>query len=147
MATYPDLKIFIVDDDIFCLTLYEQFLRNLGYTNITSFTAGDECLQQLKEQPDLVFLDYNLEGMNGIDVLKKIRAYNPAIIVYMISGQENSEVAAKAIRQGALDYIVKSSLSPDKMPAIMQRAEQSYAPKVKETKRSFFEKVKSGLGI
>lgn len=147
MATYPDLKMFIVDDDIFCLTLYEQFLRNLGYTDITSFTAGDECLQQIKEQPGLVFLDYNLEGMNGIDVLKKIKATHPGTIVYMISGQENSEVAAKAIHLGALDYIVKSSLSPEKMPAIMQRAEQLYNPRLKETKKSFFEKVRSGLGI
>jgi hypothetical protein len=37
MALYPDMKIFIVDDDIFCLTLYKQFLRNLGYSDMTSF--------------------------------------------------------------------------------------------------------------
>jgi DNA-binding NtrC family response regulator len=147
MAQYPDMKIFVVDDDIFCVTLYEQFLRNLGYTNITPFNAGDECLLGLKEQPDVVFLDYNMEGMNGIDVLKKIKAYNPNILVYMISGQENIEVATQAIKQGAVDYIVKSSLSPEKMPAIMQKVEQLYVPVQKETKRSFFKKVKAGLGI
>ena len=147
MAQYPDMKIFVVDDDIFCVTLYEQFLRNLGYTNITPFNAGDECLLGLKEQPDVVFLDYNMEGMNGIDVLKKIKAFNPNILVYMISGQENIEVATQAIKQGAVDYIVKSSLSPEKMPAIMQKVEQLYVPVQKETKRSFFKKVKAGLGI
>jgi len=147
MAQYPDMKIFVVDDDIFCVTLYEQFLRNLGYTNITPFNAGDECLLSLKEQPDVVFLDYNMEGMNGIDVLKKIKAFNPNILVYMISGQENIEVATQAIKQGAVDYIVKSSLSPEKMPAIMQKVEQLYVPVQKETKRSFFKKVKAGLGI
>jgi DNA-binding NtrC family response regulator len=147
MAQYPDMKIFVVDDDIFCVTLYEQFLRNLGYTNITPFNAGDECLQSLKEQPDVVFLDYNMEGMNGIDVLKKIKAYNPNILVYMISGQENNDVASQALKHGAVDYIVKSSLSPEKMPAIMKKVEQLYVPAQKETKISFFKKVKAGLRI
>lgn len=147
MALYPDMKIFIVDDDIFCLTLYEQFLRNLGYSDMTSFNAGDECLQQIKEQPALVFMDYNMEGMNGIEVLKKIKAANPSIMVYIISGQENSVVAKEALQQGALDYVVKSSLSTDKMAVIMQRVEQLYQPLQKMAKKSFFEKVKSGLGI
>jgi DNA-binding NtrC family response regulator len=147
MALYPDMKIFIVDDDIFCLTLYTQFLRNLGYSEMTSFNAGDECLEQIKEQPALVFMDYNMEGMNGIEVLKRIKAANPRIMVYIISGQENSLVAKEALQQGALDYVVKSSLSPDKMAVIMQRVEQLYEPPQKAVKKSFFEKMKSGLGI
>ena len=147
MALYPDMKIFIVDDDIFCLTLYTQFLRNLGYSDMTSFNAGDECLHQIKEQPALVIMDYNMEGMNGIEVLKRIKATNPRIMVYIISGQENSQVANEALQQGALDYVVKSSLSPDKMAVIMQRVEQLYEPAQKAVKKSFFEKMKSGLGI
>ncbi|THU40440.1 response regulator [Niastella caeni] len=147
MAQYPDMKIFIVDDDIFCLTLYEQFLRNLGYTEIVSFNCGDECLQEIKEEPALVIMDYNMEGMNGIEVLKKIKAINPGIMVYIISGQENSQVAKEAHKHGALDYVVKSSLSPDKMATIMQRVEQLYQPRQKEVKKSFFQKMKSGLGI
>lgn len=147
MALYPDMKIFIVDDDIFCLTLYEQFLRNLGYSDMTSFNAGDECLHHIKDHPALVFIDYNMEGMNGIDVLKKIKAFHANIMVYIISGQENSLVAKEALQQGALDYVVKSSLSPDKMAVIMQRVEQLYEPSPKAVKKSFFEKMKSGLGI
>ena len=96
MALYPDMKIFIVDDDIFCLSLYEQFLRNLGYTEMTSFNAGDDCLQHIKEQPALVFMDYNMEGMNGIEVLRKIKAFDSHIMVYIISGQENRQVATEA---------------------------------------------------
>jgi DNA-binding NtrC family response regulator len=147
MTLYPHMKIFIVDDDIFCLTLYEQFLRNLGYTELTSFNAGDECLNQIKEQPALVFIDYNMEGMNGIEVLKKIKAFNSHIMVYLISGQENRQVATEALQHGALDYVVKSSLSPEKMATILQRVESYYKPRQKEARRSFFEKVKSGLGI
>lgn len=147
MALYPEMKIFIVDDDIFCLSLYEQFLRNLGYTNIVTFKAADDCLSEIKEQPALVFMDYNMEGMNGIEALRKIKAFDQRILVYIISGQENKQVAMEARQYGAMDYVIKSSLSPDKMAAIMQRVEQSYTPLQKAGRKSFFEKVKSGLGI
>ena len=146
MTLYPDMKIFIVDDDIFCLSLYEQFLRNLGYTDMTSFNAGDECLQQIKDRPALVIMDYNMEGMNGIEVLKKIKSFNSSIMIYIISGQENKQVAQEALQYGALDYVVKSSLSPERMDAIMQRVESYYKPP-RDNKKSFFDKVKAGLGI
>jgi CheY-like chemotaxis protein len=147
MALYPDMKIFIVDDDIFCISLYEQFLRNLGYSNITSFNTADDCLQEIKQQPALVFMDYNMEGMNGIEALRKIKAFEQRILVYLISGQENKQVAQEARQYGAMDYVIKSSLSPDKMTAIMQRVEQSYVPSRRKSTKSFFEKVKSGLGM
>jgi DNA-binding NtrC family response regulator len=153
MATYSDLKIFIVDDDIFSLTLYNQFLKNLGYNNVTSFTGGDECLEHMGANPQLIFLDYNMEGLNGVEVLKRIKQLDPSIIVYMITGKESAEVAAEALKEGAGDYIVKSSLSPDRMKTIMEKVEEGIrnagpiADPKKETKKSFFDKVKSGLGI
>ena len=85
--------------------------------------------------------------MNGIEVLKQIKRFNSSIIVYIITGQENHQVAKQAIDSGAADYVVKSSLSPEKMAAIMKRVENYYQPRQKEGKKSFFEKVKSGLGI
>jgi DNA-binding NtrC family response regulator len=143
MAVYPDLKIFIVDDDIFCLTLYNQFLKNLGYSNVTSFTGGDECLNHMNASPELIFLDYNMEGLNGIEVLKKIKESNPGIEVYIITGKEDPAVAADAKKHGAVDYIVKSSLSPDKMKSIMEQVEALTAGKPRETKKpkGFFSRV------
>src|SRR5215467_1941926 len=126
MAHHPDLKVFIVDDDIFCLTLYNQFLQNLGYTNVTSFTGGDECLDHMNASPELIFLDYNMEGLNGVEVLKQIKKSNPSVIVFIITGKEDPNVAAQAIQYGAMDYVVKSSLSPDKMKSIMQKVESVY---------------------
>jgi DNA-binding NtrC family response regulator len=144
MAHHPDLKVFIVDDDIFCLTLYNQFLQNLGYTNVTSFTGGDECLDHLNASPELIFLDYNMEGLNGVEVLKQIKKSNPSILVYIITGKEDPAVAAEAIKYGAMDYIVKSSLSPDKMKNIMQKVESAYIENPngsKSSKKSFFTKI------
>lgn len=136
MAEYHDLKIFIVDDDIFCLTLYNQFLKNLGYSNVTSFTGGLECLDHMDAGPELIFLDYNMEGMNGIEVLKRVKEFNPNIAVYIITGKEDPRVAAESVKEGAVDYIVKSSLSPDKMKAIMERVEELQAGKPREARKS-----------
>lgn len=136
------LKICIVDDDVMCLNLYRQFLLQLGYTNIEIFDNGADCLDNLEElHPDVVFLDYYMEEMNGIDVLKKIKKFDPSIIVLFISGQENIEVAINAMKQGAVDYIVKSSLTPDRMKEIMERLEEFALLKPAAGKKSFFRKM------
>ena len=119
-----NLNIFLVDDDALCLHLYRQFLKQLGYNNVYLFDNGTDCLENLPTlHPGLIFLDYNMDELNGIDVLKQIKAFNPAITVLFISGQEDIEIAVNAMRQGALDYIVKSSLNTDKMRSIMERVE------------------------
>jgi DNA-binding NtrC family response regulator len=119
-----DVTIFFVDDDVLCLNLYNQFLKQLGYRNVHMFDNGNDCLESLDEfSPDIVFLDYNMDELNGIDVLKQLKKFNPAITVLFISGPEDIEVAVNAMRQGALDYIVKSSLNTEKMKKIMERIE------------------------
>lgn len=117
-------NIFLVDDDALCLHLYRQFLKQLGYNNVYLFDNGTDCLENLATlHPAIIFLDYNMDELNGIDVLKQIKAFNPAITVLFISGQEDIEIAVNAMKQGALDYIVKSSLNTEKMRKIMERAE------------------------
>jgi len=122
-------NIFLVDDDVLCLNLYSQFLKQLGYTNVHLFDNGNDCLTGLDEfNPDIIFLDYNMDDLNGIDVLKQIKKFNPAITVLFISGQEDIEIAVNTIQHGALDYIVKSSLSTEKLKTIMERVEKHMLP-------------------
>jgi len=129
MLTRFTANIFLVDDDVLCLNLYSQFLKQLGYTNVHLFDNGNDCLESLDElKPDIIFLDYNMDDLNGIDVLKQIKKFNPSITVLFISGQEDIEVAVNTIQHGALDYIVKSSLSTEKMKAIMERIESRMPP-------------------
>ena len=122
-------KIFLVDDDVLCLNLYNQFLKQLGYHNVHMFDNGNDCLTNLDTlNPAIIFLDYNMDDLNGIDVLKQIKKFNPSIIVLFISGQEDIEVAVNTIKHGALDYVVKSSLSTEKMKSIMERIEARMPP-------------------
>ena len=142
-----DTSIFLVDDDIMSLTLYNQFLKQLGYTNVHLFNTGTDCVENLNLKPQIIFLDYFMDDMNGIDVLKKVRQADSEILVVFISGNESPEVARDAKRHGAVDFIVKSSINCEKMKEVMDDLELIVKPKNKPSKKSIFERVKSGLGI
>ena len=147
MAKSSDHSIFLVDDDIMSLTLYGQFLKSIGYEDVHLFNSGTDCIEHLSLHPQIIFLDYSMEDMNGIDVLKKVRLFDPSIIVVFISGNESPEIAEAAKKHGAVDFIVKSSINRERMKSVMEDLEHIVVPKQKPAKKSLFGRMKSGLGI
>lgn len=109
-------KIFLVDDDVvFLKSLEIEFLQH-GDFEIKTFVSGELCLQHIAEDPDIIILDYLLDGtdknaMNGVKTLDKIRAYNPEIPVIMLSAQDKIDVAVNCMHHKAFDYVVKSETS------------------------------------
>lgn len=101
------LKFFIVDDDPFSRMLYQQHLVNLGFKDNVLFDNGNDCISKLNMQPDIIFLDYDMQPLNGLDVLTAVKKYNPNIQLLIISGHGDIEVASDAIKMGANDYIKK----------------------------------------
>lgn len=107
------IKIFLVDDDpIFLKALEIEFLQRADFT-IETYPTGEHCLKNLAHVPDIIILDYLLNGvdknaMNGIQTLDKITAYNPDISVIMLSAQDKIEVAVNCMHHRAFDYVVKS---------------------------------------
>lgn len=147
MTTSKELKIFVVDDDVFCLNLYQQFLNKLGYDDIICYNSGKDCLDNIMKRPDIIFLDYNMEEMNGIDVLQSIKVFDKDITVVFISGQENVEIAVDALKYGAFDYIVKSKITLDLLKTTIDRIAAEKGIKHAPGRKSFFGKMKSSLGI
>lgn len=121
METKTQFKFFIVDDDIFCATLYNQYLVNMNYSDITHYCNGTDCITNLHLNPDIIFLDHNMEDINGFEVLKKIKRYNSNIYVVMISGQENIKTAVDALKYGAFDYVIKGNDSHEKIELIISK--------------------------
>ncbi len=109
MKAKEQFKFFVVEDDVFCYSIYEQHLKNADFTNIHFFQNGEDCLENLHLKPDIVFLDHNMDELTGFEVLKKIKRINPNIYVVMISGQEDIQVAVEALKYGAFDYIIKNN--------------------------------------
>jgi polysaccharide export outer membrane protein len=121
MELHTNSKLFLVDDEPFHSALVEQQLNNLGYKNIHTFSSGTECLHHITANPDIIFLDYNMNGHSGFEVLTKIKRFDPNIFVVMLSGQENLEAAVSCLKYGAFDYIVKNSGMGKKIDSVLQR--------------------------
>jgi len=107
------LKVFTVDDEEYYMELVKANLDKLGYHEVKAFSKGEDCLiEMITDKPDVVILDYVIkEGMNGDEILKRIKLNYPEIEVIILSGQEDVDIATNIIRQGATDYVVKNKMS------------------------------------
>ena len=107
------IKLFLVDDDAVFLKLLEiDFLQSANF-DIETFATGELCMASLSHSPDVIILDYYLDGiernaMNGIETLDQIKSYNPDIPVIILSSQDKIDVAIDCMHHQAYDYVVKS---------------------------------------
>ena len=102
-----ELRILVVDDDPEVLNLLSDFLTKKGY-KISLASNGEESLSKVKsEKPHMVLLDIKMPGMDGFEVLRKIKEDEPSLSVIMITGVQDMETARKALQMGACDYITK----------------------------------------
>ena len=113
MKAESKIKLFLVDDDILFLKSLEiEFMQHADF-NIETFGTGEKCIENLSENPDVIILDYHLNGIeptaiDGIETLDKIKALNPDIPVIMLSSQDKIDVAINCMHHRAFDYVVKS---------------------------------------
>ncbi len=103
------IKIFVVEDEIMFGKMLQKGLEteNPDY-DISVFTTGKEFLDHLHQNPHIVTLDYHLPDITGLELLQKIKKYNPEISVIVLSGQEKVDVVVNAYDLGADRYIVKN---------------------------------------
>lgn len=99
--------IFIIDDEESILKMLTHWAKNQWGYNVRAFSNGNEALNALSENPDLVLLDIMLPDINGNEVLGKIKQRFPHLPVIMLSAQGSVEVALESIRLGAFDYFPK----------------------------------------
>lgn len=105
--------IFIVDDDPFINMLVVKRLTAEGYS-MEAFESGEECLESINKNPDLVILDYlfikeNQQFMNGMEVFDRIKKLKPDTLVIMLSGQDKGEIVLELARKGIDDYVIKDN--------------------------------------
>lgn len=114
------LKVLLIEDDLSHAELIRRELKKMGADSkdLEHAISGEKGLDILQKEPfDLVLLDYSLPAMDGLDVLKRMREMDLDIPVVMITGQGSERVAAKALKLGARDYILKSDLFSPKQVA------------------------------
>lgn len=109
--------IYVVEDNKMLNRVTTEYLKKNGYTNVKSFHSGEECLESLKngEIPDVVVEDYDMNGINGIDVLKIVKKKLHKTQFIFLTSNDDVEIAVNTIKYGAFDYIVKDKMAMEKL--------------------------------
>ncbi len=105
--------IFIVDDDPFINQLVIKRFNSEDYL-VEPFEYGEECIDALERNPDLIILDYyffksGIKVLNGMEIFDKIKEKKPDVPIVMLSGQDRGDVVLEMARKGITDYIIKDN--------------------------------------
>ncbi len=107
MSSEKPRTILIVDDERDIRELLEGFFSSLGYKTLTAGDLNQTVFILNREQPDIVFLDIVLPGINGLEILQLLKKVDKDIIVVMMSGYATESKAKSALQIGAFDYLSK----------------------------------------
>ena len=119
MTTKP--RLLLVEDTPSILRLYHEVLKTLDVELIDAET-GARALDVLGETiPDLVLLDVELPDINGIEILRRIRARNLPCAVIVVTAHGSVKTAVEAMREGAYDFIMKP-FPPDRLIVTVRNA-------------------------
>ncbi|PWU21187.1 MAG: hypothetical protein C5B49_03000 [Bdellovibrio sp.] len=105
----------VIDDMVASRALLIELLRKMNVSNVREADSGERGLNLIRElvkagkPPTLIFLDLHMPGMNGMEVLKKLKADpdTSGVPVIMVSAEEQSTTILESIEEGAANYIVK----------------------------------------
>ena len=101
------IKAMIVDDEKEYIDALSERLSIRG-VEVSCANSGEDALAILDDQPvDVVVLDVMMPGLGGIETLIEIKKRHPDIVVIMLSGNADMELAMKGMKLGAYDYLVK----------------------------------------
>ncbi len=110
-------KIVIAEDDNFIAEMYIAKLLSEGF-EVEHAQDGQEAIEKIcKVQPDIVLLDILMPKLDGIEVLKRIRAdkkVKNTTVIILTNANEKDHIS-KAMEMGANDYLIKSSFTPDEI--------------------------------
>jgi len=111
--------VLVVDDEAIVRESIRDWLKNSGY-QVSVAESGEDALKQIeKKNFGVMILDLRLPGINGIEVLKKVKALKPEIKSIVITAYPTMLSQEEATKLGAIDYLVKP-VFPDKLEALIE---------------------------
>lgn len=119
-------KILIIDDELIMRESLAGWLERDGYI-IETGGSGEEAIEILKEKRfDILLLDIKMEGMSGLEVLKKIKESDPDLAVIMITAYGSIATAIEALKNGAHEYLLKP-FDPNELGVVIEKILQQQA--------------------
>jgi len=125
------VKVLLIDDEPQFVEVLAERLEARGFTVQTALT-GDEGLAKLQEQEaDVVILDVQMPGRDGVEILREIKRIKPLIEVIMLTGHATIESGIQGLKLGAYDYLMKPTDAEDLVAKILR----AYARKSEQEER------------
>ena len=118
-------RILVIDDESAIRDSLKMTLEYDGYDVMLAATGEEGVKLVEREAPDLVFLDIKMPGMDGLEVLQRIKALNEAVPVVIISGHGTVSTAVEATKAGAFDFIEKPLASERVLVTIRNALDQT----------------------
>lgn len=119
----PDLDVLLVEDAASLRAIYEPHLRRAGLDTHCAATASDALSLFQRHRMKLVLIDLSLHDRDGFDLLADILALQPETAVVVIAAERSTEQAVRAMRAGALDFLVKP-ISEERLSEVIESARQ-----------------------
>ncbi len=116
-------KVLIIDDERPTLAMFELFLEAYGFEVLTAEKGEEGIAAFERERPAIVFTDIKMPGMDGFEVLERIKAVSPEAVVIVITGHGDRELEKRALALHATDFIHKP-VKREALDAALQKAEK-----------------------
>ena len=100
-------RVLVVDNERMILEILTEFLASQGYEVVGTRGAADAFTMMEVSPPDVLLLDISMPLVDGVTVLRRVRALYPELRVVMVTANADEEVARDTLRRGAFDYVVK----------------------------------------
>src|SRR5215468_2932562 len=102
----PRRRLLVVDDEIEVVDVLREHFE--ATYDVDTALDGKKALKLIRaRRPDVILLDIQLPGLNGLEVMKRIQTVDPKPIVIVVTATEDTDVAAQAMSQGAFSYVPK----------------------------------------
>ncbi len=118
------MKVLLIDDHVVVREGVRRLLSSVHGIEVSEASNGHEALSALRlETPDVILLDLNLEGMGGLELLRRMLAENDRLRIIVFSMHSDTMYAARAMRFGARGYVSKSASADELVAAVKRVAE------------------------
>lgn len=151
MTAKTPLRILVADDHRLFRDGVRALLASLeGLEVVAEAATGDEALAlALELRPDVVLMDVQMPGLNGIEATRRLRAAAPEVGVVVVTMYEDDELVFAALRAGARGYVLKGAGQEQLVRAIeaVARGEALYHPRIAERMLQFFQVARRDLPL
>jgi two-component system OmpR family response regulator len=129
MANAPKRYLFLVDDEPIQNEMLKDYLNERFLYEVKVFDNGEEAMQNMHLNPEIVVLDYHLssqnrDAKNGVEILKAMKDQYPNTQIIVLSGQDKIDVAVDTMKYGAYDYVVKGESAFSRIENVINNASE-----------------------